>query len=653
MCGIAGVVPYQPEFVSREALARMSEALRHRGPDDRGCLVLDGDGPHLSRDVPELHNPPRAVLLHRRLSILDLSDAGRQPLATPDGRLHVVLNGEIYNYVELRDELSAAGHIFRTRTDTEVLLRGYLEWGAVVLARAVGMFAFAILDATRDELFLARDPLGIKPLYFVQTPLGFAFASEIPPLLDLPGVARHVEPARLYTYLRYGITDFGERTLLRDVRQLPAAHSMTVRLSAADGWPSTTVAPRSAPQPRCYWSLAPRLRACSFEDAASELRTLFLDSVRLHLRSDVPVGAALSGGVDSSAIVCAVRRVAGPSLELHVFGYSADDPAIDEAGWIAIAAKAAGATPHLVRPVADELASDAELLVGVQGEPFASTSIYAQTRVFRLARECGLKVLLDGQGADEFLAGYRPLLAQRLLSLVRAGRWGAAGALWSRARRLPGVGGAKLAMRVAALLMPGAVRDRARAWVGEGLTPTWLNRSWFEARGVRPVSRAAAKGPDALRAALWEAAFESSLPMLLRYEDRNSMAHSIESRVPFVTPRLAEFCLSLPEEYLIGADGRGKAVFRAAMRGIVPDSILDRRDKIGFEAPQGAWLRRLAPWVERVLAGPALARVAALRPSEVLACWRATAPGGRVPAVAWRWVSLALWAERFDVTFAA
>lgn len=645
MCGIAGVVAFDPAFASRATLVRMSEALRHRGPDDRGCLVLRGDAATMSHDVPEPTPPFDAALLHRRLSILDLTQAGRQPMSTRDGRLHVILNGEIYNYLELRDELAGLGHEFRTRTDTEVLVHGYDRWGTGVLARLVGMFALAVLDVPRRELFLARDPFGIKPLYYVAPPPGFAFASEIPPLLDVAGVSRQVEPGRLYTYLRYGMTDFGGRTLFLDVRQLPPGHCMTVRLGAGAARPAP-------PAPRHYWRLDPRRRDIPFAEAAATLRSLFLDSIRLHLRSDVPVGAALSGGIDSSSIVCGMRQVAGPGLELHAFGYSADDPALDEGVWIAAAGESVRAHVHVVRPRADELANDLPALIAGQGEPFASTSIYAQERVFRLARDRGVKVLLDGQGADELLAGYRPLIAYRLLSLIRAGRWGAAGDLWRRARRLPGVGGANLALRAAALLLPGVVRDRARSWAGESLAPGWLNAEWFRRRGLHLTSRPAPAGQDALRAALLDAATDSSLPMLLRFEDRNSMTHSIESRVPFVTPRLAEFCLSLPEEHLIDADGRGKAVFRAAMRGLVPDAILDRRDKIGFEAPQAAWLRHGKAWVEQVLSGAALARIGALRRGEVLDRWRAMADGRRpVAAEAWRWLCLALWAERFNVTF--
>ncbi|MGH2585608.1 MAG: asparagine synthase (glutamine-hydrolyzing), partial [Dehalococcoidia bacterium] len=353
-------------------------------------------------------------LMNRRLAILDLSEAGWQPMTAVEGRYFLVFNGEIYNFIELRGELEALGHTFRSGSDTEVLLAAYIEWGPRALTRLVGMFAFAILDTCKRSLFLARDFSGIKPLYYATPGNAFAFASEIKALLDLPGISRRVDPQRLYHYLRFSIVDHRDGTLFADVRQLPAAHYMEVPLDNP-----------SAARPVRYWRLArEQRRDLSFKQAATRFRDLFLESIRLHLRSDVPVGVALSGGIDSSAVIMAMRQLQGPNLELHSFSYIAEDQSdVNEECWVDLVAGAARSTVHKVRATPQDLLAELDDLIETQEEPFANTAIFAQYRVFRLAHEAGIKVMLSGQGADEILGGYRPYLAARLASYVRHGQW--------------------------------------------------------------------------------------------------------------------------------------------------------------------------------------------------------------------------------------
>jgi asparagine synthase (glutamine-hydrolysing) len=319
MCGIAGIVCSPELELPRDWPAVPLRTLSHRGPDDQGWLAFTPEKTRLGRGDMAPDGATRAVLLHRRLSILDQSAAGWQPMTTADGQVHIVFNGEIYNYLELRQELAREGCTFRSQSDTEVLLQALRCWGPSALRRLVGMFALAVLDRQQRILFLARDFFGIKPLYYVQTAQTFAFASEIKVLLELPGVRRAVDPQRLYEYLLFGRTDHGGNTLLSDVRQLPAGCFLEVPLDRP-----------AAGQPSRYWTLdlSDRLDL-SFDEAARRLRELFLESVRLHLRSDVAVGAALSGGIDSSAIVAAMR-LAAPRADLHVFSYVADDPVLGE-----------------------------------------------------------------------------------------------------------------------------------------------------------------------------------------------------------------------------------------------------------------------------------------------------------------------------------
>jgi asparagine synthase (glutamine-hydrolysing) len=640
MCGIAGLILHRQDFDWRGALEFFSQGLAHRGPDDVGFLLSNGTDTVKSRKIVPIGGI-RVGLVHRRLSIIDLSDMGWQPMATPDERYYIVFNGEIYNYLELRADLKNRGHIFRGTSDTEVLLAAWAEWGPSCLYRLVGMFAFAVLDIRDDVLYLVRDFFGIKPLYFAHFRGGLAFASEIPPLLNLPGVSRRVNPARLYRYLCFGLTDDGDETIFADISQVPAGHYLEVRL--AD--PEQT-------KLKCYWRFDYQGQTdLSFKEAAARFRELFLESVRLHLRSDVSIGIALSGGIDSSSIAAAVRYLE-PDIDLHAFSFVVKDDAISEERYLEIAARSTGAFVHTVQVAPEELIVDLDHLIRAQGEPFGSTSIYAQYRVFRLAHEMGIKVMLSGQGADELLAGYISYGGDRVASLVTAGKWGEdLNLLWGLSR-LPGR--ERTWMWAVAALLPADLYPMARKIVGKSLTPYWLNRTWFAERGVdpQPPSRLPAWSKDLLRRRLLETLTETSLPMLLRYEDRNSMVYSVESRVPFLTPDLVNFAFHLPEEYLISKNGVSKSVFRAAMQGLVPDIILNRRDKIGFATPEKRWLQALNLWVEQEIGGQALNQIPVLRSEAVLQELRSALRGKRhFDSQIWRWINLIAWTRIFEAEY--
>jgi asparagine synthase (glutamine-hydrolysing) len=641
MCGFAGILRYEPDPDLGELAERLGRKIGHRGPDDHGWLLLTPQGLRLGREQPA-PQPATLALVQRRLSILDLSEAGRQPMLTPDGRYAIVFNGEIYNYVELRAELQKLGHNFLTQTDTEVLLYAYLAWGRAALKRLIGMFAFAILDMPAQRLFLARDAFGIKPLYYVHDHRGAAFGSEIKALLELPDVSRAVHPQRLWQYLRFGQTDHGADTMFAQIKQLPSAHWLDIRL---DGPASLVPVP--------YWDLdLTETVDLSLDEAACRLRALFLESVRLHLRSDVPVGAALSGGIDSSAIVAVMRHLE-PNLDIHTFSYVAEDPTLSEKTHVDVAVRHVRAVQHTVQPTPGELVDDLDRLIDCQDEPFGGTSIYAQQRVFRLAKEAGITVMLDGQGADEMLAGYRWYLSARLASLLRKGSLPKAWRLLGQARNLPATGGlARLCLRAGDFLLPEGLQSLGRQVLGKELMLPGMNRHWFLDHGVKPFGTHTSAARDVLRHQLHQSLIATSLPMLLRYEDRNSMAYGIESRVPFLTVPLAEFILRLPEEYLISPDGTTKNVFRVAMKGLVPEAILARKDKIGFATPERGWLEQLYPWVDRVLRSDSARAIPALKAAEISREWQDIRTGRRSfdPRV-WRWVNLIRWAERFQVRF--
>jgi asparagine synthase (glutamine-hydrolysing) len=645
VCGLLGVVEAPPGLLDRSRVERLFALLHHRGPDDRGWLALKGEAVRRGSDATDLAGD--VVLLHTRLSILDLSPAGHQPMSTSDGRLHLSFNGEIYNYLELRSELESLGHEFVSGTDTEVLLAAYAQWGPACLKRLIGMFAFAVVDAKRRVLVLARDHFGIKPLFYAPLPGRLAFASEIPPLLELPGVDRRANAQRVYDYLRFGRLDHGAESMFAAIRQVQPAHYVELSLDAPD---------QILEQP--YWQLEPApLDGLTLDHAAERLRELFLESVRLHLRSDVPVGAAFSGGVDSSGNVTAMRLLSGNSLELHTFSYIPEDPQLSEERWISLVAQETGAIAHAVTPGPQELQTDLDRLIDVQAEPFASTSIYAQYRVFELAGKAEIKVMLDGQGPDELFGGYRSYLPARLAGLLVRGRLLSGARFVAATSSLPGTSSTdvvKTAIKGSTTVvkgwLPDAVRGPARRLRGRASLPGWLDGNWLAARGIdisgpfHPPD-----GTGALRHQLLDSV-ESSLRTLLRYEDRNSMASSIESRVPYVTPAIAEFAAGLPDHYLIGPDGIGKLVLRRSLRELVPDQILDRRDKIGFNTPETAWLLALAPWVDGVLDSEAAHAAGPLRSKEARKSWQTGRDqrGGFDPAT-WRWLNFVRWVDRFAV----
>ena len=634
MCGLAAFVAVPGARISPDLAPQFDRDLRHRGPDASGIGNYARDGTAVAADKAEV------VLVHRRLAIIDLDHRSEQPMSTADGRYSIIFNGEIYNYIELRDELARLGHGFRTRSDTEVLLAAFAQWGAAALARLAGMFALVIFDRKRSELFLARDPFGIKPLYWARGGDGIAFASEIGPLLRFAGVGRRANNSRVFQYLATGQTDAGEETLFAGVRSLPAGCCATISVHRP-----------AAPDPQRYWTLQIAPVEQPIDRSIEKLREAFIESVRLHLRSDVPVGITLSGGIDSSAILACTRLLGGDKLGIRTYSFAATGSDVDETEFITCAATAAGAGNELVRIAPEDIEADIDRLIAVQGEPFGSLSIYAQYRVMQRAARDGIKVMLSGQGGDELLAGYRPYLARRLSDLLFRGQIGSAIRLARSMASLPG-GGAPLFAQAFEPAVPRKFRAALRRLTGRPILPSWIREGWFASRhGTMPA-------PDLhfqehfLHHAMRQSTETTVLPALLRYEDRNSMAFSIESRVPFLTPALARLAYSLPADHLISSSGTTKSAFRAAMRGLVPDAILDRRDKIGFATPDQLWSLRLQTWFKRVLQSDmasALPWLDAKTACNVLD--RRSARSGSFGTDVWRTINLIRWAEKFNVEF--
>ncbi len=637
MCGIGGVLSATP-LDSANVCAAMMDRLTHRGPDDYGVLQWRrGHPPHVSKTF-NVDYYSNVTLVHRRLAVLDLSSRGWQPMASGTGDKFLVYNGEIYNYLELKDELSSLGYQFSSQTDTEVLLNAYEAWGLRCLRRLEGMFAFALIDLSRERLVLARDHFGIKPLYYQCADERLAFASEIGALLAASTRKPRANLRSVHDYLRFGLVGHRSETFFQDVLQVPAAHFVEVSLRDP-----------GVAEPVRYWDVPDHTIDIPLRDAVREVRHRFLTNVERHLRSDRRVGAAVSGGIDSSSIVMCMRHIGGADLDLHGVTFVASDRGLNEERWVDVVADASRASVHKVHLDARELVDDLPMLVRSQGEPFTSTSIYAQYRVFKEASRLELTVMLDGQGADELFAGYLPFLGYRIQSLVRSGESLRAMTLLRRAILLPNSSRAYWWAHVLWSLIPPGMQKKARIVLDSHTAPRWLDVDWFRRQGVPVLRPGEVEYSGKLKHVLRQGIRAISLPSLLRYEDRNSMAHSIESRVPFLTPPFVEFVLSLPEDYLVGDDGTTKRVLRLAMKDLVPGTILQRRDKIGFQTPEANWMRELSHWVDNQISSGRLTTIPGLNRSGVAHHWAEVKKSGRLSAAVWRWISLAAWRNEFDV----
>lgn len=611
MCGIVGILSLNGAPVDRAVLKRMNDRQAHRGPDGAGYLLAwPNDDRFADAFVPDPgawdgRADVRLGLGHRRLAILDLSERGIQPMGG-DGTW-IVFNGEIYNHRELRAELERAGCVFTTRTDTEVLLQAYRRWGDGCLARIQGMFGFAIWDGRLGRLFCARDRLGIKPFYYATPPGHLVFASEIKALLAFPALAAVADDDAVVDYLVHGNCDYGERTVFRGVKALPAAHALSVDVATGQFGV------------RRYWELMPHTSRNGTTDAArlERLDALLVDTTRSHLISDVRAGSCLSGGIDSSTVVSLIGKLwrnepgAATAVGDRFFTFTScwDYPELDERQYALAAAQAMGATPHLVFPTPDDFWDVFERMAWHQDMPFFSLSFYAQWCVMRAARQAGVKVLLDGQGGDEVFGGYAKFRYAYLMSLLRSGRWGRmareAGAMIRQGdwyvldlrrgyRYLPPT--LRRLLRVDSLL-EGALRvDWRRAVSGESTPAT---RWWRYATAGRDI----ATDQTIVQRIQVDDLMVDTLPQLLRMEDRSSMAFSLEARVPLLDHPLVEYGVSLPDHLKVH-DGWSKYAIRQVMEGVMPDAVRLRTSKLGFAAPDRRWLaNELRPRVRELLSG--------------------------------------------------
>lgn len=664
MCGLSAI--FAPETHVRPTdLVRMTRAVTHRGPDDGGFVFIDGSENRLPLFVRDIDgNRPEAEILgdlaggirievgmgHRRLSIVDLSSAGTQPMASPDGRYWVTYNGEIYNHVELREELARLGHAFRSTSDTEVLLAAYAHWGQQCLERFNGMFAFVLYDRRERTVFVARDRFGVKPLYYWRAPNGaLHFASEVKQFAELPGWRPRLNGARAYDFLAWGLSDHTRETSFRDVFQLLPGHCATFHLLATDDYPE---AGRPWPAERVWYRLRPAPVPQSLEEAAEGLRQRLLTSVSLRLRSDVPVGANLSGGMDSSTIVCLLdqlHQARGSTAPFYCLSAGSDYPQFDERRYVDHVVRQVRAAPLFVDTRFEELEQNIRRLVWHQDEPFASTSIYAEWCIYRQAAASGIKVMLGGQGADEQLAGYPEHIGHFYRGWLRKGALTSLVGDVLAAHRQRGTPWPAIMTRLADALMPQLLRQPLRNYRGaSSRQPSWLDpvrlgvepHDPFDTFGYRNASVR-----DASRIQLES----TNLPMQLRWEDRDSMAHSVESRAPYLDVDLVEYLYGLPDHFRY-SHGESKRVLRRAMRGIVPAPIIDRRDKMGFVTPEEIWVRHQGRHFFQSAVDSAIDSAGGIiRPDAARHFAEMIEGKRRFSHSLWRVAAFGMWLRRFDV----
>lgn len=604
MCGIAGIINFNKSSGNLVAdIRQMSDIIRHRGPDDAGFLFVSKSNVQSggsSDTAPEVWNSlyPQTptvhldaipddnyflAFAHRRLSIIDMSAAGHQPMCDSEKKIWIAFNGEIYNYIELRTVLQQKGYTFHTATDTEVIIAAYAEWGISCVNHFNGMWSFALYDARKNCVFFSRDRIGVKPFYYYSDSRCFAFASEQKALVQMAFVSTGINPVAVFDYFARRTIETEPEGMFKNIIELPPSHSALLDLESGKLHIER------------YYTLQVNksfetFDSTAFETCKSELYQVFHNAVQLRLRSDVPVAGALSGGIDSSSIVCAMRNLLPPGATIKTFTAGFNDTRYDESHWAQCVVDKTQSAHHITFPTLAELEADLEQLIYSQDIPVWSTSTYAQFRVMRLAKEHGVKVMLNGQGSDELFGGYPNHHIARWMELLARGRWKSTFNAVKNYLPFP----QNLSFFVRQYLKFYGLKK-----LPDALQIALKKRYYPEIEFLSPdlwhtyKHRLAADdgySMDSLNSMLQFELQYQLLKGFLKCEDRCSMWHSIESRTPFADDLpLIEFAFRLPSAYKIH-DNRSKYILREAMRSLLPQAVADRRDKMGYVTPNNDWV---------------------------------------------------------------
>ena len=623
MCGIAGCISKRQ--INRKKFDRMVDIVEHRGPDDRG-VYFDGC----------------VALGHRRLSIIDLSMDGHQPFVYGQDYIGV-FNGEIYNYIELRELLIKEGVQFKSQTDTEVLIASYARWGEACVSRFNGMWAFLIYDKKKNIIFGSRDRFGVKPFYYTKQEGMLLIASEIKQLFEMLEQPPRANEECLLQYLIRGNRDYSEETMFRDVFQLVGGHNIIFDIQTA-----------SCKVKKYYDFEDVKETDIGYKGACGNFRDKFINAVGLRLRSDVPLGCSLSGGLDSSAIVCAADGIYEHDREkMHTVSSCFDDARYDEREYIEEVIKQTHVESHNVFPQEQDLFQELDKMIWHMDEPFGSTTCFAAWNVNRCVKDHGIKVLLSGQGSDEQLAGYTPFYVVKFTALLAQGKYKEFWSEWKKYKETRACTELHVSMgdvfksSIASLV----VSDRKR----------WLIKSIFYAipkncipysgkqirRALKNEPFCPVKDPRGYIAAH----MKGELQTLLHNEDRQTMAFSVEERLPFLDYELVEAIYAMPFDYKL-RDGVTKAVLRDGLDGILPDKIKNRYSKLGYVTPEDQWINHNYEKYRQELEQAAQTLSKILDADKVIQ-WFDSRKGNirRGDFIIWRIICAGHWARIFHVSF--
>lgn len=569
MCGIAGIISKNPNEITNDRLKSMTDIISHRGPD--------GDGQWISANG-------LVGLGHRRLSIIDLSHEADQPMHYLD-RYTIVFNGEIYNYIELKETLLKQGYTFKTQSDTEVLMALYDHEKEQCLQKLDGMFAFVIYDSKENTAFCARDRFGEKPFFYsYEKGKHFLFGSEMK-CLWAGGLKKEINNRMLFNYLSLGYIENPQdlsETFYHNCTRLPHSHFITIDINNLEI------------QVQQYYDIEWKEinHSISIEQAKEQFHDLFYTSIKRRLRSDVTVGSSLSGGLDSSLVVCVIDELKkGTHQKQNTFSAVFPGFKKDERKFMDIVIGRTNVNPHFVTPSNEGLIDDIEKLSWHQEEPYGSASIYAQYCVMKLAKEYNTTVLLDGQGADEILAGYHSFYLPFFKGIKNESYYKNQLTKYNALHSANPINGItrKSLGDIVRGISPALVKPakRLRNFYNESTSP-FLNKDFYQ-HYKTSIYGSYETQFESLNESLYSCTLKSGIQQLLRYADRNSMAHSREVRLPFLSHELVEFLFSLPEQYKIN-EGWTKWIMRETFQDVMPREIAWRIDKIGYEPPQKAWM---------------------------------------------------------------
>lgn len=547
MCGITGIVQKNNSPVNLKELNLANKIIQHRGPD--------ADGTFFGANF---------AMAHRRLAILDLSIKGNQPMEYRGNT--IAYNGEIYNYIEIRKILHSKGYSFSTQTDTEVILAAYDYWGTTCVQHFNGMWAFVIYDHKRNELFCSRDRFGIKPFYYTTLQEKFCFASEIKQFTTIEGWQAKLNSKRVFDFLAWSYHNHTTETFFEDVFQLEKGHNLVYDLTTHTF------------NINCYYHLQKKrfspTASWSFDQSKTEFFKLLKDAINLRLGSNVKVGSTLSGGLDSSSIVCLINQII-PGQTQECISACFNVPSYDESPWIDQVSQHINISTYKILPTFEEMLEDLNHVIWHQDEPIISASVVAQYQVFRAAKEKNIVAMLEGQGADETLAGYGTFYFPFIKSVLKRDLLTGSKELW-----------AYLNIHDTSIIK---IFESTKRLLSRGKSKSfpWLKFEFIEQSGHQySPSR-----NTSIQQMTLNHIYESALSQMLHNGDRNAMAFSIESRLPFLDYRLVEFIFNLPDHFKI-QHGKRKYILREALKPLLPSKIYNRYDKMGFSTPQEVWTQQ-------------------------------------------------------------